>query len=340
MLILDSKTSAEAVTAGIRLCLQTIIPSLFPLLVVSRLLMKTALPRQLGTVAGSAMKPLFAQPPEASVCLLLGIMGGYPVGAQTVAIAYESGSISKEQGERLLSFCNNAGPAFVFGILGGLFGSFRIALTLYVIHILSALFVGIITKPHKNSTLSQDSPALPDSVHSGTVLSQSIRSMSIICGYIILFQVAIAFADKYAGDHIPLPVRVGLTGLLELSSGCIQLRSLESMGLQYCLASGFLAFGGLCVGMQTRAVLGASGLSARCYIFGKLLQSVFAVLLTWAVMVFLPGLLPRHMPALYLPNHQGLFKSTLGVVVIFLSLFGIWCAALRKKAGKAEKYRV
>ena len=67
------------------------------------------------------MEPIFGLPPQGASALVLGMLSGYPVGAQTAASLYASGQLTKEETERLLGFCSNAGPAFIFGMVGGLF---------------------------------------------------------------------------------------------------------------------------------------------------------------------------------------------------------------------------
>ncbi len=340
LLILDSKLASEAMVQGIGLCLRTVIPALFPLMVMARLLMNTDLPQRLGKIIGPVMGPMFRLPPEAAVCLILGLLGGYPVGAQSVAIAYDQGKLTKEQAEHMLAFCNNAGPAFIFGLVGALLGGLPVALTLYLIHMLSAILVGIVLKPQGNQCRPQKRLPAKEPVAKGSVLSPSIKSMAMICGYITLFRVISVFLERYLGPILPQVLKIGTAGILELSGGCLRLAELESSGWQYCMASGFLAFGGLCVWMQVRSVIAPSGLTGQYYFLGKLLQSAMAVLLTWAVLVLAPGLLPRHMATAYLPNHEGLLTTMLWVFAAFALLLGIWCVILRNRAGKEKEYVV
>lgn len=339
-LILDSRVASQATIRGIDLCLRTVIPALFPLMVTTRLLMNTSLPRRLGRRLGHILSPVFHLPPEALVCLALGLLGGYPAGAQTVAIAYERGLLTRAQAEHMLGFCNNAGPAFVFGMVGALMGGFTVALTLYLIHILSALLVGVVLKPGIGQR-TQSRHTQPIAYHSTEpVLQASIKTMATICGYVVVFCILSAFWDKYLGPILPQVLNVGAAGILELASGCLRLAELDSPGWQYCMVSGFLAFGGLCVWMQIRSVLAPAGLTGQYYFLGKILQSAIAILLTWAVLVLAPGLLPRQMPAVNLPNHEGLLTTLLWVFAAACLLLGIWCVILRNRAGKAQTYGV
>lgn len=115
---------------------------------------------------------------------------------------------------------------------------------------------------------------------------------------------------------------------------------LEAAGLRYCMASGFLAFGGLCVWLQTKSVLAPYGLTGRCYLPGKILQGTIAVLLTWGIQVLFPSWLPRVLTAAAFPNHAGLLRATGIVTALFLSIVGIWCIRLRKKGGNEEAFDI
>ena len=52
-------------------------------------------------------------------------------------------ALSRDEGERLLAFCNNAGPGFLLGVCGaGVFSSSRAGAALYLIHVAAALCAG------------------------------------------------------------------------------------------------------------------------------------------------------------------------------------------------------
>ena len=121
MLILDASAVLSGMQSGLQVCLQTLIPALFPFLVVSVMLNAALSGFEL-----KALQPLgrlLKIPTNALSLLLIGVLGGYPVGAQVTAQAYRDGRLHRLDGERMLAFCSNAGPAFIFGIGHPLFGS-------------------------------------------------------------------------------------------------------------------------------------------------------------------------------------------------------------------------
>ena len=142
LLILDSKTVIQGATAGIDLCIRVLIPSMFPFLVVCPMISS-----RIGTYI-SIFRPfgrLLRLPEGAEDLFFLGLLSGYPVGAAMVSQAAQSGRISKQDARRYLSFCSNAGPSFIFGIGAGLFPGIGSCAVLWLIQILSAAMVGILT---------------------------------------------------------------------------------------------------------------------------------------------------------------------------------------------------
>ena len=268
VLILDTKTALSGASQGLELCIRTVIPSLLPFFVLSCLLTSAltgeSIPilRPLGRLCGVAR--------GAESLLLIGMLGGYPAGAQCVAQA----NLRRQDAQRMIAFCNLAGPAFLFGIVAGKFSNSYAPWLLWGIHILSALFVAMLL-PGK----SKDTALL----HSGRpitlsdAMQRSLRIMASVCGWIILFRILIAFLERWFLWLLPIPAQVAITGILELSNGCCDLGRISSEGLRFIIASAILASGGLCVTMQTVSV--TSGLSLKTYLVGKFLQVLFSIFL-------------------------------------------------------------
>lgn len=146
-LLLFPDVSAAAAREGVALCLQTVLPSLFPFFVLSSLLVQSDVPRLLSRAMAGVMYPLFGVSGAGASALILGLLGGYPVGARTVAELYGRGEIAREEAEQLLAFCNNSGPGFFLGVCGtAVFGSARAGAYLYLIHVGAALVTGVLLR--------------------------------------------------------------------------------------------------------------------------------------------------------------------------------------------------
>lgn len=281
ILILDTETALNGAAAGIEICLHTLIPSLFPFFVLSILLT--------GSLSG---QPLRFLKPVASLCaipegtvsiLIVSLLGGYPVGAQNTALLYQQGHITKQQAARIIAFCNNAGPAFIFGVLSCMFSVPFVIWILWFIHIISALLVGIILPGAK---YSDDIQINSQEISTSAVLSRSLKAMALVCAWVILMRIVLSFMDAWFLWLLPKSVQVILAGLLELSNGCIQLTGIEDEYLRFLIASAFLSCGGLCVTLQTASV--SKGIPLTLYFPGKILQCCISILLCGFFHCFFP----------------------------------------------------
>lgn len=276
LLILDSRCALESAQDGMELCIRTVIPSLFPFLFLSGLA-TVALWGNCGWLLKLAAAAV-GIPRGGEVLFLAGFLGGYPAGAAAVGSSYRSGHLNRETANRLLAFCSNAGPAFLFGMIAPQFPKVWMAWCLWGIHILSAALVG---------TVLPCPEVVQAAVCGKTVtIKENMRAtlsiMATVCGWILLFRILIGFLDRWILWLLPETVRVVVWGMLELSNGCCSLQEIGDVYHRFIAAAFMVSFGGICVALQTASVL--SGLSMKHYIGGKLMQALFSVLLAAAFM--------------------------------------------------------
>ena len=271
LLIVDTETAKRGVADGISLCMNVIIPSLFPFFLVSSYLSTALLGIKLNGLR-KILKPLQI-PNGCESLVLLGFLGGYPVGAQLIAEAYCHKRINRRTARIMLGYCNNAGPAFIFGIAAILLSTPWAAITLWIIHILSALITAfLLPRPSENfgGLPSQKKLSLV------TALKNSIVICAAVCGWIIIFKVIIQYLDRYLGQSSTIFSMI-IRGILELSNGCLTLSNITFEPLRFLLCTVFLALGGVCVLMQTASATNAIGLGL--YIPGKLIQACISLML-------------------------------------------------------------
>ena len=287
---------SAAVTEGLRLSVSVLIPSLFPFFICVNLTSALGLTGVLARVFAPVMRQMFHVSGAGCTAVLCGAAGGYPSGAQCVAALYREGQLSRAEAEYLLLFCNNAGPAFLFGAVGTVLGiGMTGCLLLWGIHLLSALVIGLVNRPKEapNAAL----PPVQRANASGAVV-EAVRSAGQAVLQITMFVAALSVLARLlpmAAAHIlPDGVCTVLTGMLELSGGIAALANLPiALRWKLALASFFLGFGGLCVWMQTQAVLAPAGLSGCGMLLAKLAQGLLAALITF----FLAPLLPETVTA-------------------------------------------
>lgn len=295
IIILDGKTALTGAREGTELCIKVLIPTLLPFCFFSNLLSVSLMGKRL-----AILRPLgrwCGIPAGAEYILLAGFLGGYPMGAQCISQACEHGNLSRKDGRRMLAFCNNCGPAFLFGVCAVLFQDPLIPWLLLLIHVLSALVIARII-------LGQPSPFMPTAKTKDSPMQafwRSLRAVAGVCGWVILFRVLLCFLERWFLWYFPTEIQITISGFLELSNGCIQLQSMENHPLSAVFCSGFLAFGGLCVAMQTYS--STQQIDHSLYFPGKVAQALLSMTIA---------------SLLWYPNYGYLFGIGFTVVAIFL----------------------
>lgn len=289
--------SAQSVLAScrdaLRLCGEVIIPSLFPFFVMSLLLNKLGLPQFVSSALAPAAGRLFGVSGAGASALIIGLMGGYPLGAAYIADMLSSGVITQREGERLLAFCNNSGPAFIMGAVGaGVFVSARVGVYLYIIHILAAVLTGVIMRlvTRRGEISAPDKGAVRVDLPSlGEALPEAVRgavsAVLNVCGFVVAFSVIVGVLDSEGFFSLAVGriavltgwelrrTRALLTGLLELGGGVGAMRGLGISPANLSLAAFLVGWGGLSVHFQTASVIAESGIKGALHNAGRLISA-------------------------------------------------------------------
>ena len=276
VLIFDGKTAIAGIREGLAVCIQTLIPALFPFLFLSGLLTDSLRSIQWTPVA--KLGRMCKIPDSLSSVLPIGWLGGYPMGAGCAAKLVRDGSASVRDATRIAVICNNAGPAFLFGILGSFFSQRSTVFVLWFLHLLSGILAGL-RIPGDGDQVAQK--PVPSDFSFVTVLNRSLHAMGSICGCVMLFRMLLEFFNRWILWLLPDAFRILTAGFLELSNGCLLLDQIPQEHYRFILASILLSFGGTCVWMQTAAVF--PGIRMKLYIKGKLLQTYFSLVLSSAL---------------------------------------------------------
>lgn len=308
VLILDSKTAVSAASQGITLCLQAVIPSLFPFFLFSNLALGAS---DSNSWLLSALGRVFHLPDGTQSLLIPAFLCGYPVGAQYAGRMYQEGKISRDSAERLLAFCSNSGPAFLFGLLAGAFSRKSDLFILWGGQILGAMLAAACFPADREKVQTMQGNALGPA----QAMVLALKAMAMVCGWVILFRVLIGFLDRWFLWLLPLWARVALCGILELTNGCLLLPLISGEVFRLLLCSILLSLGGLCVLMQTLSVTG--GLSLRFYLAGKMIQTVaaclFCICCRCGLWYFLPLMLLSLLPWRRMHEKNSGFSSRISV---------------------------
>ena len=327
---------AEGVRDGLSLAAGRALPALVPFFLASGLLVRTGFAETFGRLLARPLAWLYRLPPAATSAILLGLTGGYPVGAATAAALLEQGALSREEAARVNLFCNCASPGFCIGLVGlGVFGSARTGAVLYGIHALSALLAGLLTaRDGSPQPLPQTAAPPVRAPREGfaaafcAAVQQAAATSQTVTAFLTVFSILLRLLAPVLA---PIPYGQALAGVIELTNGLNRLTALPlSRGGLVTLSSFLLGFGGLAVHFQVRALAAPQDLPMAGFTAAKLLHGAIAALLTALVFRLSPAALAVFAPAA--PSARG-WPAAAAALSAFVLLFAIW-------GGKRAKNKV
>ena len=300
LIILFPGVILEGAQAGLLLWFNTVLPAILPFLILSNLLLGSPAIQGLARITGRFLRPLFGVSDYGSYVMLTGFLCGYPMGSKTAADLTRAGRISLEEGQYLLSFCNNTSPMFILGFVAVqcLQAPALAPLSLLLLWV-PPLLLSFLFRPRKSRChsgkysidLRSSAPAkgrkfpgeLPDGMDSA--IMDGFTAISRIGGYIILFSILIQLMRllPFRGS---LPFQVLLSSL-EVTNGAALTGNLPlSFPARFSLCMGMVSFGGWCSVAQTRSMIQGSGLSIFPYIIQKLATAMVTSLLSFLMLSF------------------------------------------------------
>ena len=327
---------AEGVRDGLSLAAGRALPALVPFFLASGLLVRTGFAETFGRLLARPLARLYRLPPAATSAVLLGLTGGYPVGAATAAALLEQGALRREEAARVNLFCNCASPGFCIGLVGlGVFGSARTGAVLYGIQALSALLAGLLTaRDGSPQPLLQTAAPPIRAPREGfaaafcAAVQQAAATSLTVTAFLTAFSILLRLLAPVLA---PIPYGQALAGVIELTNGLDRITALPlSRGGLVTLASFLLGFGGLAVHFQVCALAAPQDLPMAGFTAAKLLHGAIAALLTALVFRLSPAALAVFAPAG--PSARG-WPAAAAALSAFVLLFAIW-------GGKRAKNKV
>ncbi|MCR8846052.1 sporulation integral membrane protein YlbJ [Paenibacillus sp. SC116] len=167
----------QAALRGVGIWWDVLFPSLLPFFIISEALLGFGIVHGIGALLDPIMRPLFRVPGVGGFVVAMGYASGYPVGAKLTTRLRSEGLLTREEGERLVSFTTTSDPIFLIGAVAvGFFGTPALALPLAIAHYGAGLLLGIIMRFH---AYRSPPTAATNHLSAGTAEQLASRSSSI-----------------------------------------------------------------------------------------------------------------------------------------------------------------
>lgn len=279
VLFFSSEASLAALN-GMKLCAYKLIPTLFPMMVLSGIIVRSGVLFGLSRLGNKIMMPLFGISGIYIAPMLIGTIGSAPAGASAVKGVADKNDPNGSASAFLLSSVVSVG--FLVSAAGnGLLSNPKRGLALYVFQMISVTVSAVFMRPKKSdpnagADYNLDSPSV------SRMISLSIReaaeNMLAVCGSVIFFSSLCGIAFT-----LPLGMRtkVFVSAFLELASGMKIISESFPPDLAFIIMSGAVGWSGLSMICQSISASKGS-IPVGKYIIGRALSALICPILASA----------------------------------------------------------
>lgn len=274
-LLVFPKEASDGIKAGLSLIGSDILPSLFPFIVISAYVCENKLIHKLALFFDKFTKRIFKTNGYGIIAFILGVIGGYPVGAKIIHDYYLTGKLTQNEAERLFYWCINPSPAFTVTAVGLLMmGNINIGGVIYISCILSSLTIGIFCRFLSDDTTAKKMDfSVPQKADASFVkaLSSGTEAMLGICGWVLIFS-----AFSYVVSALPLneSIKLFIKSISEVTTGCST--AIESR-LPVEVVTAVIGFGGFAVICQISSFAFSCNVKLSRLVCSRVIGSSFSV---------------------------------------------------------------
>lgn len=257
--------------SGLTLWFQKMIPSLFPFMILSGIMVRMNLTGYFGIVLSPVLKPLFKVSKEGVYCIIMGFLCGFPMGARVISDLYKNAKITKSEASYLLSFCNNIGPIYFTGFVLPaleLEAKFIYIFGMYGLPLIYGMILSGLSRKKditeydntatvKKEDINKDKSFL---IHMDGAIGSAIESITKLGGYMILFNLF----NLIPAMILPQKSLAFCNIILEITAGISRIG--KSSPLMILI---MLPFGGFSCIAQTYSIINKTDLSIGRYFMHK-----------------------------------------------------------------------
>ncbi|KJF26026.1 sporulation protein [Clostridium aceticum] len=365
-IIIFPNQSVKAAYEGLKVWFAVVLPALLPFFIGSELLVGLGVVKFIGTLLEPIMRPLFNVPGEGSFAFAMSVTSGYPVGVKITTKLRSEGLLSQIEAQRLVAFCSTSGPLFLIGAVSiGMFKSSEVGMLLAICHYVAAVIVGLFFSFYKRGYRENFSPSSPSTHRNlikkafmqlniarkknppfgillGNAVRESINTMLMVGGFIVLFSVIINILDIIGLIDIvanclyfllqPLHIdfsiiRAIITGFFEITIGSKMVADTLNTALIHRIAATAFIIGwsGFSIHAQSISILSTTDINLYLYIFSKLLHGIFSYILVYLVYPIFTTFFTFTIPTSYYSEGLSLYEKIISnlkfSVEIFILLF-------------------
>ncbi len=285
-LVLHPKFTVTGIKNGFELLGNNLIPALFPFMVLSSYVSKSDISQFIKKLFEKPFRYIFKTNGYGIMPFVMGLLGGYPIGAKLINDFNKEGKITQNETERLFYWCINPSPAFTITAVGTfMLGNTQSGFILYASCVLASLTVGFFCRFITDDTyhsLKCEKNNKNKNIFVKSV-SDAGEAMLSVCGWMLTFSVISAFCDGLIFQSSALTL---IKSVAEVTLGC---KNASETGLSLPIIAGILSFGGLAVICQCLKYSTECGVKPKFFICARLINAALSSLYCSFIIKLFPG---------------------------------------------------
>lgn len=290
----NSSIINDSIFFSYELFIKNIFPSLFPMFIISYILVEIGIPEFLCSIFYKFFNKLFLVKSDASFVFFMSMLTGFPSSAKYIDMLIEKNRIDSHDASKILIFTFFSNPLFIVNTVGIMFlGNINLGFIILVSHITGNILVGLLFRNYNktNSTDVIDArkgiKVLINKINTTSFFSvflnsikDAINTMILIFGIIVTFQIIISI----------LPCNMFFKGIIEMTTGLRLITIYDNLYFKVFLSTFFISFGGLCIHTQIMNILNKKRVRYLPFLFARIIHGIISAVMSIILCLLMDGL--------------------------------------------------
>ena len=283
-IFIESNDLTNIIVFSINLFIKNIFPSIFPMFIVSNILVDISFPKFLGSVFNKLFQRLFKTSGYSAFVFFMSMITGFPSSAKYINDLINKKLISSVEAQKILSFTFFSNPLFIVNTVGYSFlHSTRIGFLILISHILGNIITGLIfrnwiTYNNYDLVIHFGFRDLCNAINNSNIfkivfdsIKNSLEILINIFGIVTFFLIIINIIFKIPNNYFEILI----TGIIEMTTGLKFLSMSNYPQIVKILTSTFfISFGGLSVHAQIMDILKEKKVKYLPFLLARITHSV------------------------------------------------------------------
>ena len=271
---------------SLNIWITSIIPSLFPIFIISELLINYNIINYIPNIIKKIFKYLFNINDNELTIFFISLIAGFPSSSVNTKIMYDKKLLNTEECNHILMFTHFGNPIFILTTIGLIFfNNELLGIIIFISHYLSNFILGILLRNFNNnkSNINKNNNITNNF---GIIFINSIKhtidTLLTILGtltcFLIISNIIINRLNLNSYNSVIIK------SLLEITMGIKELSILNIKDIyKVVLSTIFLSFGGLSIHMQVISQICYTKIKYKYFFIGRLFQSIISGIISFII---------------------------------------------------------